>query len=85
MTPTAACWRANTVDIFQAIPNVVPKNMPGSGGLKVANYIYNAVPSNGLEQGDGFGEAERGEPVTKQGFRPRDVQDLVEQPITERP
>ena len=28
-------------------PNVVPKNMPGSGGLKVANYIYNAAPKNG--------------------------------------
>jgi tripartite-type tricarboxylate transporter receptor subunit TctC len=32
-------------------PNVVPKNMPGSGGLKVANYIYNAVPRNGTYLG----------------------------------
>lgn len=32
-------------------PNVVPKNMPGSGGLKVANYLYNAAPKTGTSLG----------------------------------
>jgi len=32
-------------------PNVVPKNMPGSGGLKVANYIYNVAPKDGTYLG----------------------------------
>ncbi len=28
-------------------PTIVPKNMPGSGGLKVANYLFNAAPRDG--------------------------------------
>jgi len=28
-------------------PGIVPQNMPGSGGVKVANYMYNAAPKNG--------------------------------------
>jgi len=28
-------------------PTVVPQNMPGAGGLKVANYIYNVAPKDG--------------------------------------
>ena len=28
-------------------PSIVPQNMPGSGGVKVANYMYNAAPKNG--------------------------------------
>src|SRR5262245_12002275 len=28
-------------------PTIVPQNMPGAGGLKVANYIYNVAPKNG--------------------------------------
>jgi tripartite-type tricarboxylate transporter receptor subunit TctC len=32
-------------------PTVVPRNMPGSGGLKVANYTYNVAPKNGTYLG----------------------------------
>ena len=32
-------------------PTVVPKNMPGAGGLKVANFLYNAAPRNGTQAG----------------------------------
>ena len=28
-------------------PLVVPQNMPGAGGLKVANYLYQAAPQDG--------------------------------------
>ncbi|NQV55422.1 MAG: hypothetical protein HQ503_06150 [Rhodospirillales bacterium] len=28
-------------------PTVVPKNMPGAGSLRAANYVYNATPKNG--------------------------------------
>jgi tripartite-type tricarboxylate transporter receptor subunit TctC len=28
-------------------PTMVPKNMPGAGGLKMTNYIYNAAPRDG--------------------------------------
>jgi tripartite-type tricarboxylate transporter receptor subunit TctC len=30
------------------IPAVVPQNMPGAGGLKMTNYLYNAAPKDGL-------------------------------------
>jgi tripartite-type tricarboxylate transporter receptor subunit TctC len=29
-------------------PAIVPRNMPGGGGLVVANYLYNAAPRDGL-------------------------------------
>src|SRR5262245_51002070 len=29
-------------------PNVVPENMPGAGGLRVANYMANAAAKDGL-------------------------------------
>jgi tripartite-type tricarboxylate transporter receptor subunit TctC len=29
-------------------PVIVPRNMPGGGGLVVANYLYNAAPRDGL-------------------------------------
>ncbi len=32
-------------------PTVVPKNMPGAGGLRSANYIYNVAPKDGTELG----------------------------------
>lgn len=32
-------------------PTVVPRNVPGGDGLKVANYIYNAAPKDGTELG----------------------------------
>lgn len=32
-------------------PSVVPKNMPGAGALKAANYIYNSAPKDGTELG----------------------------------
>ena len=28
-------------------PSVVPKNMPGAGSLRAANFVYNATPKNG--------------------------------------
>lgn len=32
-------------------PSVVPKNMPGAGAVKAANYIFNATPKNGTNLG----------------------------------
>src|SRR5258708_4938644 len=32
-------------------PNVVPVNMPGAGGLRLANYIYAAAPKDGTAIG----------------------------------
>src|SRR5262245_50027038 len=29
-------------------PNIVPQNMPGAGGIAVANYVYNVAPPDGL-------------------------------------
>src|SRR5262245_66351145 len=33
-------------------PNVIPKNMPGAGTLRVANYIYNVAAKDGTELGN---------------------------------
>jgi tripartite-type tricarboxylate transporter receptor subunit TctC len=30
-------------------PSIVPKNVPGAGGLTLANYLYNRAPSDGSE------------------------------------
>ncbi len=32
-------------------PSIVPQNMPGAGGLRVAQYFYNAAPRDGLTFG----------------------------------
>jgi tripartite-type tricarboxylate transporter receptor subunit TctC len=32
-------------------PTIVPRNMPGAGGLKAANYIYEIAPKDGLYYG----------------------------------
>jgi tripartite-type tricarboxylate transporter receptor subunit TctC len=32
-------------------PNVVPKNMPGAGGLNLANFLYNVAPKDGTTLG----------------------------------
>lgn len=40
-------------------PSIIPKNMPGAGGLQVANYIYNVAPKNGRV----FGLINRGIPL----------------------
>lgn len=32
-------------------PTVVPKNMPGAGGLRVASFIYSVAPKDGTELG----------------------------------
>jgi tripartite-type tricarboxylate transporter receptor subunit TctC len=32
-------------------PAVVPKNMPGAGSLRAANYIFNLAPKDGTELG----------------------------------
>src|ERR1044072_7901303 len=33
-------------------PPVVPVNMPGAGGLKMTNYVYNAAPKHGTTFGN---------------------------------
>src|SRR3981081_1590089 len=30
-------------------PAVIPKNLPGAGGLALANYMYNRAPADGSE------------------------------------
>src|SRR5215212_11974283 len=30
-------------------PTVIPKNIPGAGGLTLTNYIYNKAPTDGSE------------------------------------
>lgn len=40
-------------------PSVVPQNMPGAGGLKVMNFLYNAAPKDGTT----FGSVNRGIPL----------------------
>src|SRR5262245_65278392 len=32
-------------------PTVVPRNMPGAGSLRVANYVYSAAPKDGSDLG----------------------------------
>ena len=32
-------------------PTLVPRNMPGAGSLKLANYLYNVAPHDGTEFG----------------------------------
>jgi tripartite-type tricarboxylate transporter receptor subunit TctC len=32
-------------------PTIVPQNMPGAGSMKVANFVYNAAPKDGLTLG----------------------------------
>jgi tripartite-type tricarboxylate transporter receptor subunit TctC len=32
-------------------PSITPKNMPGAGSLRAANYIYNSAPKDGTELG----------------------------------
>ena len=32
-------------------PTIVPKNMPGAGAVKAANFIFNATPKNGTNLG----------------------------------
>src|SRR5690349_14643798 len=32
-------------------PTVIPKNMPGAGGVRLANQIYNVSPKDGTELG----------------------------------
>ena len=43
-------------------PNVIAKNMQGAGGLRVANYLYNAAPRNGTELAN-FGPSAAMEPL----------------------
>lgn len=40
-------------------PTVVPQNMPGAGGLKLINFLYNAAPKDGTT----FGLVNRGIPL----------------------
>jgi len=32
-------------------PTIVPKNMPGAGAIKAANFVFNATPKNGTNLG----------------------------------
>jgi tripartite-type tricarboxylate transporter receptor subunit TctC len=36
---------------FPGNPRIVPQNMPGAGGLRVAQYLYTAAPKDGLTFG----------------------------------
>lgn len=40
-------------------PNIVPKNMPGAGSLKLTNFLYNVAPKDGTT----FGTIGRGIPM----------------------
>jgi tripartite-type tricarboxylate transporter receptor subunit TctC len=42
-------------------PTVIPKNIPGAGGLALANYIYNKAPPDGSE----FATVQNGLPFEK--------------------
>jgi len=42
-------------------PTLIPKNMPGAGGLTLANYLYNRAPADGTE----FGTVQNGLPFEK--------------------
>jgi tripartite-type tricarboxylate transporter receptor subunit TctC len=42
-------------------PSLIPKNMPGAGGLTLANYLYNRAPNDGTE----FGTVQNGLPFEK--------------------
>jgi tripartite-type tricarboxylate transporter receptor subunit TctC len=42
-------------------PSLIPKNMPGAGGLALANYLYNRAPTDGTE----FGTVQNGLPFEK--------------------
>jgi tripartite-type tricarboxylate transporter receptor subunit TctC len=45
-------------------PAVVPKNMPGAGTLRVANYLYNVAPKDGTELAN-FGSSAALEPLLR--------------------
>ena len=42
-------------------PTVIAKNVPGAGGLTLANYLYNRAPADGSE----FATAQNGLPFEK--------------------
>ena len=39
--------RATWASTCPAIPSLVPKNMAGGGGIRLANFLYNAAPKDG--------------------------------------
>src|SRR5215212_9501717 len=43
-------------------PSMVPQNMPGAGSLRVANFLYNAAPKDGITLGM-FGRGVAVEPL----------------------
>ena len=47
MTSMRACWRITSAAIIPGNPTVVVQNMPGAGGLRAANYLYNVAPKDG--------------------------------------
>ena len=49
MTPMPALWRAISAATCRAIRRVIVKNMPGAGGLALANHLYNRAPKDGTE------------------------------------
>jgi tripartite-type tricarboxylate transporter receptor subunit TctC len=36
---------------IEGAPTIVPQNMPGAGGVRAANYLYNAAPKDGTTIG----------------------------------
>ena len=41
--------RGTTAASSPAIPNVVPKNMPGAGSLRAANHVYNLTARDRID------------------------------------
>ena len=54
-------WRATSAAICLANRRLLPKNLPGAGGLTLANYLYNRAPADGTE----FATVQNGLPFEK--------------------
>ena len=61
MTSMRERWRGTSAAICRAIRRSVAKNVPGAGGLTLANYMYNRAPADGSE----FATVQNGLPFEK--------------------
>ncbi len=57
----AGCWRATSGRHIPGNPSIVAKNMPGAGGVALANHLYNRAPKDGTE----FATVQNGLPFEK--------------------
>ena len=51
MTSMRGLWHAISARICRASRNVIVQNMPGAGGLRGANYLYNVAAKDGTVMG----------------------------------